>query len=680
MLYLIAKNYKKAIYELKFYIYDHFLSIYPEGLCMNFKNWLDYLVKKKKGNILFFLFSITITMIGYFSQIRWVKKYCLNELSNSACMHINIRLYGIPTLIFIICIFLFFLLKYRAYIKKLLSSFSFLSIQFFNSFKNNFIKTFNYIDNISDKRNFYISFLIITVISFLVFNVKFSFRILDPSNVNWMNSGDLIQNYLGWYTYQTSQLTFPLGVHYTMNFPMGTSVGYTDSLPLFAFMFKYILPSGYQYFGFWLIICNFLQAWMSLLIIRVFNRNLLLTIISSLFIYLFPVFLHRYLHMNLECHWLILISLYLYIAKLNLNFKLKLFSFILIISAWIHPYISFLLAIFYSFFLFQEFINSNLKIKNTLKHFIITISSVFLSFFIIGYFHIDGSADYEYGSFSANILSFFNPTSEEFSNILKVIPINTSKYESFNYLGFGLIILFSSLLITNKFSFYFLKSKKNIGFLLSILVAILISLSPHISFGEKKLFSLPLTNDIYNILSIFRSNGRFLWPVTYLLAILSLYSFLKLDFSKIKKLFILSLLLIIQIYDINYLIKNSYSFDSKPNYDNELYSVLNSFLTAKRNIIIGYPTGSEKNYHTIEYLCAQKRCQTNVGYLARNDLKAETKFSEIIYKELEKSQLQENYIYYFDKIYSKTFENSLNSAENFCKETQFYHVCVKKVN
>ncbi|WGL60476.1 DUF6311 domain-containing protein [Pigmentibacter sp. JX0631] len=645
---------------------------------MNLENTLDYLVSKKKGNFLFLIFTIIMTLLGYFSQIKWIQKHCENDLSNSICKNLDVRLYGIPALILILCITLFFLLKFRRTIGKNFFPFLNLSIKYLNLIKQKFINIFNFIDNINDQNKFYISFIVITFISLLVFSIKFSFKILDPSYVNWLNSGDLIQNYLGWYTYQTSPLSFPLGVHYTMNYPMGTSIGYTDSLPLFALIFKYILPAGYQYFGIWLLICHLMQAWLSLLIIRIFNRNLLLSLISSVFIYLSPVFLHRYLHMNLECHWLVLLTIYIYMTKLNLNYKLKLFSLILIISAWIHPYVSFLLAIYYSFFLFQEFINSNLKIKNALINFSITIFSVIISFYVIGYFHLNGTADYGYGSYSANIISIFNPTSDAYSNILKVIPINTDSFESFNYIGFGLILLFLSLLINFKFNFYYFKSKKNIGFLLSVIVTILVSLSPHISFGNIKLFSLPLTNDIYNILSIFRSNGRFLWPVTYLISIISLYSFLKLDFSNTKKLFILSILLIIQIYDINYLIKNSYSFVGKQNYDNDLYTLLKASLNEKRNIIIGYPSGAEVNYHTIQYLCAQKRCQTNVGYFARNDLKAENKFSEIIFNELKTNNLNKINIYYFDKKYSKTFASTLNSDINLCKETQLYNICVRK--
>ena len=84
--------------------------------------------------------------------------------------------------------------------------------------------------------------LIGAVIGFLVFVVIYGFAPLNPTNEQFVLTGylekDVAQHYAGWKLYRSSPWQFPLGVGKFIEEPYGNSVSYTDSIPLFAIIFK----------------------------------------------------------------------------------------------------------------------------------------------------------------------------------------------------------------------------------------------------------------------------------------------------------------------------------------------------------------------------------------------------------------------------------------------------------
>ena len=93
----------------------------------------------------------------------------------------------------------------------------------------------------------------------LFFIFIFGTAILDFRYTDWlMNYNDLTQHYLGWEFFRISSWSFPLGLLENIVYPYRISVIYTDSIPLFAMFFRLLsplLPSGFQYFGLFGIIC-----------------------------------------------------------------------------------------------------------------------------------------------------------------------------------------------------------------------------------------------------------------------------------------------------------------------------------------------------------------------------------------------------------------------------------------
>ena len=95
-------------------------------------------------------------------------------------------------------------------------------------------------------------------------------------HVNWIYSigRDPLQHQLGWEFFRNEPWKFPLGSIDNYGYPIGTSVFYLDSIPLFAFFFKLFSPwlgSQFQYFGIWELANLIGQVFVGILILNEFS-------------------------------------------------------------------------------------------------------------------------------------------------------------------------------------------------------------------------------------------------------------------------------------------------------------------------------------------------------------------------------------------------------------------------
>jgi len=95
--------------------------------------------------------------------------------------------------------------------------------------------------------------IIATIAVIIIYQVCYGLVTLKPSNINWLMSAheDWGTHYLGWAYYKSEPWHFPLGKVTGYNYPVGTNVGFTDSIPLCAIFFKLFAPllsEDFQYF------------------------------------------------------------------------------------------------------------------------------------------------------------------------------------------------------------------------------------------------------------------------------------------------------------------------------------------------------------------------------------------------------------------------------------------------
>ena len=344
-------------------------------------------------------------------------------------------------------------------------------------------------------------------------SIIFGVRNINPFNTDWVitGGGDYFQHYIGWQFFRISPWTKHFLFMQNLNYPEGSSVIVTDSNPLFCLIFKLFrsyLPQDFQFSGLWILLNYGLIGFFSGCIGWKLSRDRIFTCTLSFFTILNPVILQRTaIHDTLTAHWLILYSIY---AALNWRSRLN----------WLHwAVIAVLVMLIHSYFLpmvsFILILQLLWMVQNRENW--IRILQIFTSFcmafiliyFIAGYNYILPQSS-SYGELSMNLNAFFNPDgSSIFLPNRETFPL---QYEGFNYLGLGLIILVG-------FSLFHLKTdqmKKILIFIIPVVLYLLLALSNKITFDQQILATIPIPEKMEQLLSAFRSSGRFAWPFFYL--------------------------------------------------------------------------------------------------------------------------------------------------------------------
>jgi len=103
-------------------------------------------------------------------------------------------------------------------------------------------------------------------------------RILRTGYTDWlMEEIDAGTNFLGWQFFRhTPIFQFPLGAIPSFGTDMGNTVVHTDSIILFAFLFKpfsSLLPHTFQFVGLWILCCFVLQAFFAYKLLAYFTQD-----------------------------------------------------------------------------------------------------------------------------------------------------------------------------------------------------------------------------------------------------------------------------------------------------------------------------------------------------------------------------------------------------------------------
>jgi hypothetical protein len=175
-------------------------------------------------------------------------------------------------------------------------------------------------------------------------------RILNPTSRDWLMIGDSATHYMGWEFFRhTGLLQWPLGLNPKNGLDISSSIAFTDSIPLAAFVikpFNSLLPATFQYLGLWILICFVLQTYLAVRLLGHFLTNQIQIALGSVFIALSPVLMYRlvhdgYGHIALVSHFLILGAFNLYFTtKLKTLWWTLLFASTILIQAYFIPMVA----------------------------------------------------------------------------------------------------------------------------------------------------------------------------------------------------------------------------------------------------------------------------------------------------------------------------------------------------
>ncbi len=131
--------------------------------------------------------------------------------------------------------------------------------------------------NTLNKKPLY-SFIFVSLLGITAFLLIADVSILNPSNTDWiLQNDDSSWHYFVWQFFRQSPLLqFPLGANPRYGLDISSSIIYSDSIPLMAFIFKPIsplLPETFQYFGIWILLCFILQSFFAWKLMSVFTDS-----------------------------------------------------------------------------------------------------------------------------------------------------------------------------------------------------------------------------------------------------------------------------------------------------------------------------------------------------------------------------------------------------------------------
>ena len=478
----------------------------------------------------------------------------------------------------------------------------------------------------------YQTFLIAVSITLFIYLLGVEF--ISPQNQDWLYSGDLSVYQIGWKYFRNDIWRFPLGLNPNFGIYAGGSIVFSDSIPILSIFFKLIksyLPTNFQYFSIWILLCIYLQLFFSFKLVYKLTNNLIYSLISSLFFCFATIFINRSaIHLSLTAQWLILFAFYIEI--LDTKYKSLLRGFNIVLSCTIHFYFTIILIIFNLLINLFRFFKEKINLIKILKEILFIYSFLLIIMYVVGYFSIDPQDGLGggFGYFNSNLNSFFNPTgSNNFENFnwSLFFPLQdriTGEHEGFAFLGItGCIFLFLFFI-----NFFFKKYETiftNSKILIICLPFFVLAISNNINLGEQNLIYISLNKFLYAILSSVRASGRLIWPIYYLIFIFGIIFVYK-YFNKKKSTFIILFLLILQIIDI-YPGLTQYKFGSQYiSTKNNLYindKIWKNLSNQFEQIRLIEPKNSSGIYWKMQkYLLEEDFIKTDVFYLGRVNRKA----------------------------------------------------------
>lgn len=378
--------------------------------------------------------------------------------------------------------------------------------------------------------------------------------ILDPTYTDWLMVGDPATGWLGWQFFRdTPLLQWPLGANRAYGMELGSSIVFSDSLPLLAFAFKPFsawLPAAFQYYGLWLAACFILQAYFGWKLLRLFATDRWFPLVGAAFFAIAPAMAMRlYGHYALVAHWLLLAGLYLYLRP---QASARRWLALLAIATLVHAYLLLMLLALFSADVVQRRWLGQRDWRASLLCLVTAIVTVAVLMWATGYFMLGGVkgvgvGDGPFGYYHSNLYSFLD-TDHLWSRLFRDRAGGPGDYEGFAFLGAGMILLLVAAL-----PWLFEQRGPAVRAKLAPIATValglfLVAISNRIQLGERELLAYPLPALTSPLTSAFRVSGRFIWPVYYLVY-LGIFYLLATGLRRTTATALCALLLVFQLVD-----------------------------------------------------------------------------------------------------------------------------------
>lgn len=500
------------------------------------------------------------------------------------------------------------------------------------------------------------------LVAIIVFQFSLGLNVIDPTNINWIMTArsDISQHYLGWEFFRYEDWTFPLGAIKKYAYPLGTNIGYTDSLPLLALIFKpfsSILPEHFQYFGLWLLFCHLMVAHYVIKILDLYSVKIIHALPVVAIVVGNSCLWFRYFHPALCAHGFILAGIYLYLkpaVKENVYRINQTQVLLTVLSSLIHPY---LWAIIIGF-------NIIIPLKNVVYDKVLSfkkaiIYPVLTFVFSISLWLIVGLVDFGGGqSFTAatpfqyplNLNILYNSWGE--SAFLPALSRGaTDNYEGYMYLGLGMfgIILaaIAAIVVKPELPRKIITKKWLLPLFAFVFLMTIFAISNKAMIGDTVVYDINLPAPILLAGKVFRASARFFWIAYYLIMLFFSIVLIRSGLRKNVVLVILLCLTTLQAYDLKKLFTRNFPSGV---YHTPLNDQNWENIMANYKEIITYTPFQAHNLNFADwqdfmYLALQKRKAITLGSTARDKVDEIIHYTDSITKMMETERLPKDNLY-----------------------------------
>ena len=433
---------------------------------------------------------------------------------------------------------------------------------------------------------------------------------------------------------------------------IGSSIIFSDSLPLFALLFKLldpVLPETFQYFGLWVFSCILLQAIFSYLVLSRFTTNRWLLGLGTALLLLSPPYLMRFLiHLALGGQWLLLAGLYLYLSR---NYRSRFWLALLAAATLVHAYLLVMLAAIWGADLLQRLFMRQLTLGQCIKRGL-TGSAIILSLmWCLGYFMLGPSPAGPGQYFRMNLLALADPA----GGWSRVFPgghlqQNFMSPDGYNYMGAGMLGLLTvaCLLLAFTKRHQAPRSFSVLPLAAMALLLLLIALTNSIQLGNHIILEYPLPPWALQAYQTFRAADRMFWPVFYLLCVMAVV----ITCTRLRPRLAFCLLapaLCLQLYDLSGALKGARNYFQAPNWATPLASPLWDQLGQHYEKVLYIKPGNVPPHFVPLTAFAQRNgMPINSGNFARIDGAAETRARSALAAQVETQRYDPTALYIFN--------------------------------
>ncbi len=377
--------------------------------------------------------------------------------------------------------------------------------------------------------------LAIALVSSLAFGAiwfasLFPSSILDPTYVGWMIEGDWFMGLFGWLFARNAPWSVPFAQAPDLLYPSGSSAALTDAIPLATTIAKVFSPFfglEYQFFGLWMFLGVLGLGVVSVLVWRNRVRDpASLALIAALFT-MNPVVATRFGHPPFFAMWMLvgLVGLNGWVVgSLQSARRVAAVTCALaFLACATNPYLAVMCLGVAVAVLARLVVQGHFRPSEGLGWVGALGVTALLSFWLFGFVSgalsgtKDSLATEGFGEFSADPLALFNPL--QWSRFVSPWPIGGRQYEGYSYLGLGAIVLLVARVVALRW--YRPSARELLAWVPMMVVALGCAgyaTSDHVVFRGRLVADLSgLYAHLGPLTGIFRSSGRFMWPLHVLL-------------------------------------------------------------------------------------------------------------------------------------------------------------------